>query len=84
MHADGDGTPSLPGGAQLVATEPAVAVNCAPPDRRQDGGSPYRGAHYGEPPSRRLFVEVARDGADSVNCCFETLHHKEVMLKFAP
>ena len=53
-------------------------------DRRQDGGSPYRGAHYGEPPSRRLFLEVARDGADSVNCCFEMRHHGEVMLKFAP
>ena len=34
--------------------------------RRQDGGSPYRGAHYGEPPSRRLFAEVAKGGADWV------------------
>ena len=28
-------------------------------DRRQDGGSPYEGAHYGEPPSRRIFAVAA-------------------------
>ena len=70
VHADG----AMRGRAAV----PSAAAS------RQDGGSPYRGAHYGEPPSRRLFVEVARDGADSVNCCFEMRHHGEVMLKFAP
>ena len=38
----------------------------------------FGAAHYGEPPSRRIFAEVARGGADWANCCFEMRHLEEV------